>query len=75
MQKETLKNNLRNRCDSCGETTSCRKYNLSYLCVTCLRMDNTGTPRDSRGKVFSGESVTLITPDDPKPYRNRKRKK
>jgi hypothetical protein len=38
-------------------------------------MDNTGTPRDSRGKVFSGESVTLITPDDPKPYRNRKRKK
>lgn len=76
MQKETLKNSLRNRCDSCGATESCKKYNLSYLCVACLRMDNTGTPRDSRGKIFSGETVTLLIPDDDvKPYRNRKKKK
>jgi len=39
-------------------------------------MDNTGTPRDSRGKIFSGESITLLIPDDDvKPYRNRKKKK
>jgi hypothetical protein len=75
MQKETLKNNLRNRCDSCGEMGSCKKYNLSYLCVACLRMDNTGTPRDSRGKIFSGESVTLLVNDEVRPYRNRKKKK
>jgi len=38
-------------------------------------MDRTGTPRDSRGKIFSNESVTLIIPDEEKPYRNRKRKR
>lgn len=38
-------------------------------------MDNTGTPRDSRGKIFSGESVTLLIHDEVKPYRNRKKKK
>jgi len=38
-------------------------------------MDNTGVPRDSRGKIFSGESIILITNDDYKPYRNRKKKK
>lgn len=75
MQKETLTNSLRNRCDSCGEMESCKKYNLSYLCVACLRMDNTGTPRDSRGKIFSGESVTLLVNDEVRPYRNRKKKK
>jgi hypothetical protein len=75
MQKETLKNSLRNRCDSCGEMASCKKYNLAYLCVTCLRMDPAGKPRDSRGKIFSNESVTLIIPDEEKPYRNRKRKR
>jgi hypothetical protein len=38
-------------------------------------MDLAGRPRDSRGKVFSNESVTLLVPDEEKPYRNRKKKR
>jgi len=38
-------------------------------------MDESGTPRDSRRKIFSGNSVTLIIPDEEKPYRNRKKKR
>jgi hypothetical protein len=37
-------------------------------------MDRAGVPRDTFGKIFAGENVTLFT-DDVKPYRNRKKKR
>lgn len=60
MEKEVLQNNKATRCDSCGNPKSCKKYNNANLCISCLRMDQGGTPRDSLGKIFSLSDKLVI---------------
>lgn len=52
------RNSLRQRCDSCGEPYSHKKYNLAYLCYGCLAMDSRGvvrsyTPKEDRPREFT----------------------
>jgi len=75
MERQILINNLRIRCDSCGDINSCTKYNNSYVCISCLRMDNRGIPRDNQGKIISStQNQVLITKNDfiRKKYRKKK---
>lgn len=58
--KEVLRNDNHHRCDSCGNKTSAKKYNLAYLCISCLRMDKTGMPRDDSGKLIDGTLDKLV---------------
>lgn len=60
MSKETLRNDLKTKCDSCGNTQSCKKYNNAYMCISCLKMDKRGIPRDNQGKIFNSSKDNLV---------------
>ena len=73
MDKEILKNSLTQRCDSCGDSNSCKKYNQVYLCIGCLRMDKRGTSRDNWGQIIPSSKQEIII-SKPKEYNERLRK-
>lgn len=51
--KRPRNNPLNKRCDSCGNPSSNRKYNHSYLCCWCLAYGKDGMSRDETGTIFS----------------------
>lgn len=74
MQKELLRNDNHHRCDSCGDPRSCKKYNLAYLCISCLRMDKQGIPRDNFGKIVKSSALELIL-NKPEDYNGKELRK
>lgn len=75
MERQVLTNSLRRRCDSCGDTNSCTKYNNAYVCIACYRMDNRGIPRDNQGRIISStqDQVLIVKPDANRKKHRRKK--
>jgi hypothetical protein len=71
MSKNLLQNNIKKKCESCGDPEVCTKYNNSYVCIQCFRMDKRGIPRDNQGRIISSTETTVLLTTFEKSWRKK----